>query len=106
MTAIPAISLLIVRPDPAISRVLTRDPRVLVRLLDLGDDIGLDRVTLRLHVHAVNPRGIQAEDLRFHFLGQLGITELLAELVADLEALEGIDGPLRRSPPQAVGAPD
>src|SRR4029450_10925010 len=32
--------------------------------------------------------------------------ELRAELVRDLEALEGVDHPLRRTPPEAVRAPE
>src|SRR5262249_16421035 len=36
---------------------------------------------------------------------QLGVAEFLAQFVADLEPLECIDHPLRRAPPEAVGAP-
>src|SRR5205807_2145825 len=35
-----------------------------------------------------------------------GIAELLAELVTDLESLEGVYGPLRRAPPQTICSPD
>jgi len=58
------------------------------------------------YVHVVQSGRVQAEDSRLVVFAKLGVAELLANLVGNLESLESVDHPLRRAPPEAIGAPN
>src|SRR5215471_14945512 len=90
----------VVGPDPAISPVAALAAAVHISRLQARQRVGRQGVALRLHVEAVDARRIQAEDLGLVLFGDLLVAELLADLIGDLEALERVDHPLRRSPPQ------
>src|SRR6266581_441909 len=67
---------LIIRTNPAVGGVFAQHACLRVCLPGLGDDVRTQRVALFLGVHAVNARGIEAEDPGLVFLGDLGIAEL------------------------------
>src|SRR2546429_596815 len=58
------------------------------------------------YIYLVKPRGVQPEDHRLILFGDLLITKLFTHLIGHLEALEGVDAPLRRAPPQTICSPD
>src|SRR5438105_15920860 len=95
-----------IRPNPAISRILALPALIQVRRLELAQGICRQPVAFRLDIHAVEPSRIETEDLRLIFLGQLGVAERRTQLIGDLEALERIDHPLGRTPPQTIRPPD
>src|SRR5882724_4761469 len=91
---------------PTIRRVLTLPATIQKGGLEPRQGVLRKRLELCRRIDAVDFGGVQAEDLGLVLLGELGIAELLAQLVSDLEALEGFDDPLRRTPPQAIRSPD
>src|SRR5262249_21872005 len=103
---LPRTGGLIGRAHPAVSGVAALTAAIQVGKFQLLKPVGSHGVAFGLHVDVVELRGVQPEDLGLVFFGELLVAELLAELVADLEPLERVNGPLRRPPPQTIGAPD
>src|SRR5262249_54819624 len=52
-----------------------------------------------------DPRGVQAEYLRLHFVGELWVPVAFDELVGDPELAERLDLPLGTAPQARIGAP-
>src|SRR5258708_20422927 len=100
------MSRLIVGAHPAERLVRTLAAVIEIRGFQARERVGRQRVAFGFDVDIVNLRRIKPEDLLFIFLGDLLIPDLLTHLVRDLEALEGVDHPLRRAPPEAVRSPD
>src|SRR5262249_26672670 len=101
--------ILIARAHPALRVVSRISSDLFIRilaLLEALDRVIRQRVKLRLRIDLIQLCRVQAEDVRLILLRQLLVAELLAQLVADLEALHQINRPLRRAPPQAISAPD
>src|SRR5436309_9041810 len=85
--------------------------RALAAIIEIGgfqarECVGGQWVALGLAVDVLDSGPVQPEDLQFGFLADLLVAKLLAQLVRDLEALECVDHPLRRTPPEAVRSPD
>src|SRR6266705_4338538 len=99
-------SILVVGSHPAVGRIAALPAAIYVSNLHLLERIRGQRFSFGCDINLVELGGVQPEDLRLVFLGDLLVAELLAHLVTDLEALERVDSPLRRSPPQTVRAPD
>src|SRR5262245_5383143 len=84
-----------IRPHPAIRRVAPPAALAEVLLLELAERVGREGLAMGGDIDAIDLGRVQAEDFRLVLLGQLLIAELLAQLVGNLEALEGFDDPLR-----------
>ena len=85
---------LTVIPNPAVSRILRLSTLIQVGCLEAGNGIGGKSFELGVDIDSIQPRRVQTEDLGLIFAGQPGVSELLAQLIRDLEPLEGIDDPL------------
>src|ERR1051325_3479579 len=93
---------LVVGAHPAVSGVATLAAVFNVSGLQAVERVSRQGVAFGFHIDLVEPRRVQSEYLCFVFFGDFLVAELLAHLVADLEALKGINSPLRRAPPQTV----
>src|SRR2546422_1901333 len=97
---------LVVGAHPAIHSVAAQAAAIQVRRLDSFKRIRRQGFALRLYIYLVKLRGVEPEDLRLILFGELLVTKLFTHLIGHLEALEGVDAPLRRAPPQAISPPD
>ena len=77
---------LIIRPHPAVCCIAAMSAAIEIGDLELLECIGGHRFSLGFDVDVVKPRGVQPEDICLVFLGELLVSELLAELVCDLES--------------------
>src|SRR5262245_37285397 len=91
---------------PTIRGVVRQAALVPVGRSQLAQAVARDGVSCRGHIHAINPGGVEAEDLRLVLPRELAVAEAFAQLVRNLEPLHQVDDPLRRAPPEAVGAPE
>src|SRR5579872_1415683 len=66
----------------------------------------VDLAALRRGIDAVKLRGVEAEDLPLHLVGDLRVPVHVLELLGDRERSEGHDLALRASAEDAVGPPD
>src|SRR5262249_5485374 len=80
--------------------------RAALPTLELCELVARQRAALRLRLHSVETRRVEPEDQALRPLGEGWVPELLLHLLGDRERLEGVDEPLRRSPPDGVGAPE
>src|SRR2546425_11267970 len=90
---------------PAVLGVARRCSGLLVELLYLIDIVARYWVSLRLRVDPVNARRIQAEDLPLDLRAERLVAELLHQRAWHLQAAQRLDLPLRRAPPDRIGAP-
>src|SRR6478752_2447408 len=93
---------LAISPHPAVGGVGPLAALAQIGLLQAAERVFGKGLPTGFDIDAVNLRGVEAENLGFVVFGQLGISELVAQLVGDLKALERIDDPLRRAPPEAI----
>src|SRR5882762_3171361 len=98
--------LLVVRTHPAINSVAAQTATIQIRRLESFERIRRQGFAFRLYIYLVKPRGVEPEDLRLILFGELLVTKLFTHLIGHLEAFEGINPPLRRTPPQAICSPD
>src|SRR5262249_38230146 len=80
--------------------------RAALLTLELRELVARQRAELRLRLHSVETRRVEPEDQALRPLGEGWVAELLLHLLGDRERLVGIDEPLRRSPPDGIGAPE
>src|SRR5262249_31509275 len=80
--------------------------RAALLTLDLREPVARQGAALRLRLHSVETRRVEPEDQALRPLGEGRVPELLLHRFGDRERLEGVDEPLRRSPPDGVGAPE
>src|SRR6266536_6363310 len=84
----------VVSANPTVGRVAALPAALQVRRLQPGQCVGREGLALRFDIDAAKFRGVQTEDPGLVLLGELFVAEFLAEFVADLKPLEGIDDPL------------
>src|SRR5215510_1371090 len=96
---------LIVGADPAVHSITSLATIIQIRCLDPFKRVSWQGLSFGFYINLVKLRGIQSKDLGLVFFSQLLVTKLLAHVVWHLETFEGIDTPLRRTPPQAVSTP-
>src|SRR5437879_2360695 len=97
---------LVVGTHPAIHSIAAQAAAIQVRRLDSFERIRRQGFAFGSYIYLVKPRGVQPEDHRLILFGDLLITKLFTHLIGHLEALEGVDAPLRRAPPQTISPPD
>src|SRR5262245_28794231 len=95
-----------IRPHPSVGRVGALSTLAQIGLLELAQRVRGKRLPPGRNIDAVNLRRIEPKNLCLVLFRQLLVAELLAQLVGDLEPLEGLDHPLRRAPPETIRAPD
>src|SRR2546425_7310779 len=97
---------LVVGAHPAIHSVAAQAAAIQVRRLDSFERIRRQGFAFGFYIYLVKPRGVQPEAHRLTLFGDLLITKLFTHLIGHLEALEGVEAPWRRAPPQTICPPD
>ena len=93
--------------DPTVSGVVALAALFHIGGFELGESVFWERSEFKiLGIDAVNFGGVEAEDFCLVFFGDFCVAKFLAKFIGDLEALHGVNDPLGRSPPEAIGSPN
>src|SRR5712692_2672988 len=93
--------------DPAVLSVARRrGTGLLVHPTKLFEVIAGQGIASGLGIHAIDARSVETEDVALDVGRQRPPAKALRQLVGHFQAAEGLNLPLRRSPPDRVGAPE